>query len=147
MKLALIALLLLCGMWNGWADDRYYIQLIKATNEADPPNKGAKPIGTKLGEQLSPLRWKHYWEIQRRDATVPSGKSKKVELAGERAIEVVPAANGKVEVRLYRGKNLARKSCHKAHDRMMAIFGGDEGERAWFVVVRREEPQYEVAKQ
>ena len=147
MRVLLTLLLLVAGIWNGWADDRYYVQLIKATNEADPPNKGAKPIGAKLGEQLSPLRWKYYWEIERRDATVPSDKAKKIPLTGERTVEVLPAANGKVEVRLYRGKEIARKSCHKAHDRMMAIFGGDEGERAWFVVVRREEPQYEVAKQ
>jgi hypothetical protein len=147
VKLVLIALLLLCGSWKGWADDKYYVQLIKATNKSDPPKKGAKPIGAKLGEQLSPLRWKYYWEVERRDASVPSDRSKRVDLPGERAIEVMPAVNGKVEVRLYRGKNLSRKSCHKVNDRMMAIFGGDEGERAWFVVVRRQEPQYEVAKQ
>ena len=147
MKLALIAVLLLCGSWAVSADDKYYVQLIKATNESAPPRKGAKPIGAKLGEQLSPLRWKHYWEIERREATVRPGESKKVELSRERSIEVVPGTNGKVEVRLYRGKNLARKSCHKVNDRMMAIFGGDEGERAWFVVVRRQEPQYEIAKQ
>jgi hypothetical protein len=147
VKLVLIALLVLCATWRGLADDKYYVQVIKATNEKGPPKKGAKPIGAKLGEQLSPLRWKHYWEIERRDASVPSGKSKKVALSRERTVEVMPAANGKVEVRLYRGKNLARKSCHKVNDRMIAIFGGDEGERAWFIVVRRQEPQYEVAKQ
>ena len=147
MKLVLVAVMLLCGTSGTWADDKYYVQVIKATNESDPPRKGAKLIGAKLGEQLSPLRWKHYWEIERRDATVPAGKSKKVQLSRERTVEVMPAANGKVEVRLYRGKNLARKSCHKVNDRMMAIFGGDEGRRAWFIVVRRQEPQYEVAKQ
>jgi hypothetical protein len=138
---------MICGVCHGAADDKYFVQVIKATNHSDPPSKGAKPIGAKVGEQLSPLRWKHYWEVERRDATVPPGKGKKIELGSERAVEVLPAANGKIEVRLYRGKELARKSCHKANDRMMAIFGGDEGDRAWFVVVRREEPQYEVAKQ
>jgi hypothetical protein len=146
VKLALIALLMIGGLIRGLADDKYYVQLIKATNESDPPGKGAKAVGSRLGEKLSPLRWKHYWEIERRDTTVASGKPKKVELSGERSVEVVPADQGKVEVRLYRGKQLARKSCHKVNDRLMAIFGGDEGERAWFVVVRREEPQYEVAK-
>jgi hypothetical protein len=145
VKLALVALLLLCGIC--WADDKYYVQLIKATNDSDPPKKGAKPVGSKLGHKLSPLRWKHYWEVERRETTVTSGKSSKVGLSEERAVEVVPAAEGKIEVRLYRGKQLARKSCHKVNDRLMVIFGGDEGEKAWFVVVRREEPLYEVAKQ
>ena len=146
MKVALIVAVLVCGMWPGWADDKYYVQLIKATNQADPPAKGAKAVGTKLGEKLSPLRWKHYWEVERRDTSVPNGKTRKVELSGERAIEIAPNAEGKVEVRLYRGKQIARKSCHKANDRMMAIFGGDEGQRAWFIVVRRQEPTYELAR-
>lgn len=147
MKIRLAILLTVCGICSSWADDKYYVQVIKATNREDPPAKGAKPVGAKVGEQLSPLRWKYYWEVERRDATVQPGKGKKIALGGDRAVEVLPAANGKVEVRLYRGKEIARKSCHKAHERMMAIFGGDEGERAWFVVVRREEPNYEVAKQ
>ena len=147
VKLGFAVLMLMCAICQGRADEKYYVQVIKATNKSDPPAKSAKPVGNKIGEQLSPLRWKYYWEVERRDIVVPSGKSRKVELSGERSVEVLPPADGKVEVRLYRGKELARKSCHKAHERMMAIFGGDEGERAWFVVVRREEPQYEVAKQ
>ena len=147
VKLGLAVMILVCAVCQGWTDEKYYVQLIKATNRPEPPAKGAKAVGAKIGEQLSPLRWKYYWEIERRDAVVPTGKPKKIGLSGERAVEVVPAESGKVEVRLYRGKEVARKSCHKAHERMMAIFGGDEGEQAWFVVVRREEPQYEVAKQ
>jgi hypothetical protein len=146
VKLVLIALMLFAVLSKGWADDNYYIQLIKATNESEPPQKGAKAVGSKVGEKLSPLRWKHYWETERRDITIKDQKPAKIQLTGDRSVEVVPAADGKIEVRLYRGKQLARKSCHKSHDRMMAIFGGDEGEKAWFVVVRREEPQYEVAK-
>ena len=146
MKLALIALMLICGAWKGWADDKYYVQLIKATNEPKAPAKGAKQIGANLGERLSPLRWKYYWEVQRRETILSDAKSQKVQLNGDRAIEIAPLGDGKVEVRLYLGKDLARKSYHRVHDHMMAIFGGDEGEKAWFVVVRREEPQYEIAK-
>jgi hypothetical protein len=146
VKRVLVALLLICGVWKGWADDKYYVQLIKATNEPKPPAKGAKQIGNNLGERLSPLRWKYYWEVQRRETSLAPTGAKKVQLNGDRAVEIAPLENGRVEVRLYRGKDLARKSCHRVHDRMMAIFGGDEGEVAWFVVVRREEPQYEVAR-
>ena len=146
MKLAVVALILVCGVWKGWADDKYYVQLIKATNEPKAPARGAKQIGNNLGERLSPLRWKYYWEVQRREMTVADAKPQKVQLSGERAVELAPVGDGKIEVRLYRGKELARKSSHRIHDHMMAIFGGDEGEKAWFVVVRREEPQYQIAK-
>jgi len=147
VKLGLVALIVVCGALTGWADDRYYVQVIKATNEPQPPVKGAKAVGSHLGDRLSPLRWKYYWEVQRRETTLPEAKSARVQLNGDRAIEIAALEKGKVEVRLYRGKELARKSCHKVHDRMMAIFGGDEEQnKAWFVVVRREEPQYEMAK-
>ncbi len=147
MKLPLIALLCVAGALTGWTDDKYYVQVIKATNEPQPPVKGAKAIGSHLGERLSPLRWKYYWEVQRRETILPEAKTAKVHLNGDRTIEIAPLEKGKVEVRLYRGKELARKSCHRVHDHMMAIFGGDEEKnKAWFVVVRREEPQYEVAK-
>ena len=147
MRLALVAVMLMCAAWRGWADDKYYVQLIKATNDPKPPIKGAKAVGTNLGERLSPLRWKYYWEVQRLETSLAHAEKKRVQLNGERAVEIVPVESGKVEVRLYRGKDVARKSCHKVHNRMMAIFGGDEEQnKAWFVVVRREEPQYEIAK-
>ena len=142
----MVALLLICGASKGWTEEKYYVQLIKATNEPKPPAKGAKQIGTNLGERLSALRWKYYWEVQRREATVIDTKSQKVQLDGERAVELAPKADGKIEVRLYRDGAVARKSSHRVHDHMMAIFGGDERENAWFVVVRREEPQYQMAK-
>ena len=90
MKLALIALMLICGAWKGWADDKYYVQLIKATNEPKAPAKGAKQIGANLGERLSPLRWKYYWEVQRRETILSDAKSQKVQLNGDRAIEIAP---------------------------------------------------------
>jgi hypothetical protein len=146
VKRAMIAVILVCGLCSGLADDKYYVQLIKATNDPQSPEKSAKAVGSKIGDKLSPLRWKYYWETERRDITIKDQKPRKVDFSGERAVEVAPKDDGKVEVRLYRGKQLSRKSCHKAHDRMMAIFGGDEGEKAWFIVVRREEPQYQIAK-
>ena len=89
VKLALVALMVICGAWKGWADDKYYVQLIKATNEPKAPAKGAKQIGTNLGERLSPLRWKYYWEVQRRETILADAKSQKVQLIGDRAVDLV----------------------------------------------------------
>lgn len=151
MKRALAVLLLLLGVWgsSAAAGDKFYIQSIKATNEADPPSKSARAIGARLGEKLSPVfRWKHYWELERREITVAEGELKKLKLSSGRTVELGPIVDGKLQVRLYRGKELVRKTCHRVHDKMMAILGGDdEKHSAWFVVIRREEPQYEIAQQ
>ena len=152
MLRALAVMLLIAGIWesSAAASDKFYIQSIKATNVSDPPAKGAKPIGPKLSDKLSPVfRWKHYWELERQEVSVREGELKKLKLPAGLWVELGPIDKDRIEIRLYRGKDLVRKSCHRVHDKMMAILGGDEKEKdgAWFVVVRREEPQYEIARQ
>ena len=150
MKRALSIMLLAVGVCSAAAGDKYYVQLIKATNNGEPPKKGAKAIGPNLGDKLSPVFcWKYYWETERHETVIDNEELKRLQLSANRSVELAPKPNGKIEVRLYRGKEFTRKSCHRVHDQMMAILGfdDDKGKEAWFVVVRREEPQYEVAKQ
>jgi hypothetical protein len=95
------------------------------------------------------FRWKSYWEMKCLEVVVKTNEVKRVQLSQKRELEVEPRSEGKMELRLFRERTLARKSSHKIHDKMMAILGGDEGKDkdAWFVVVRREPPQYQLAKQ
>lgn len=149
MKREIALLLLFVGVGEGAAvsNETYYIQLIKATNTTNPPSSAAKVIGSNLGKRLSHVfRWKCYWEIRRVELTLDNGKANKVQLTRKRAVALAPMPDGKIQIRLFRGKAIVRKSCHRVHDRMMAIFGGDEGKGAWFVVVRREEPRYDIAR-
>lgn len=146
---AIMLLLLPAGALQVVAGEKFYIQSIKASDDAAPPGKDAKRIGPKLAQKLSPVfRWKYYWELERHEITLSVDEAKKVKLGSTLRLKLGPIVKGKVEIRLYRGKDLVRKSSHTVHDKMTAVLGGDdEKHSAWFIVVRREAPQYEIALQ
>jgi hypothetical protein len=124
------------------------VQFIRGTLTKDPPDAKAKPIGLKLEKKLAPvLKWKYYWEIYRQDLIFdqPLG-IKHISLPLGRSVEVEIAGPNRIDVRLFKDKQLVRSSRHRSHDKMTAILGGEDGNDAWFVVVRRETPQYQLAK-
>lgn len=149
MKRALAVMLLLVGLWEGSAaaGEKLYIQSVIANNDSESPAKGARPIGPRLAEKLSPVfRWKYYWELELREIAIPK-ELQKLKLPSGLWVEVGPIVKGEIEIRLYRGKDLVRKVRYRIQEDEMIIIGGDGEKRsAWFVVVRREKPQYEIAR-
>src|SRR6476659_5942316 len=64
------------------ADDQavtLYMQVIRGTDHAKPPQSDWKPVGPKLSGHLCPkFRWKHYWEVSRQAISVRPGKTVRV---------------------------------------------------------------------
>lgn len=120
---------------------RFYIQLLRGSNELAPPTPGAKLVGAKVQKQLQPVfRWKNYWEIQRTSVTVVEGKTGRTALASGHSLEIDLRETDKRTVRLFRGKKLVRKVvCSR--DKEFCIQGVEFGDgAAWFVVVRSDPP-------
>ncbi len=120
----------------------YHVQLVRGTNHPKPDNPEWKPIGPELSKRLAPVfRWDHYWEVNRHPVTVDKARKNRVRLDAERELELELVTPTTLEVRLFRGGELARKT-RQASDAKMSIMGGDTSTgESWFVVVRTTPPK------
>jgi hypothetical protein len=136
----LLSLLLVC---SASAADRstIWVQVIRGTDKEKPSDASYRQIGPKLAGRLSPVfRWKHYWEVERKQVQLKGSEVTKVALAGQRTLEIERLKSGETEVRLFRRSGLVTKNRQAAHGKMM-ILGGEESSRdSFFVVVRPDEP-------
>jgi hypothetical protein len=120
--------------------DKTYVQVIWGTDQSRPAGTNYREIGPKLSAKLSPFRWKHYWETERKTVKLEASKVTKVLLANHRALELERLKNGDIEVRLFRKSGLVSKTRYTSSS-CMAILGGEkESKDSFFVVVRSDEP-------
>jgi len=121
----------------------YYVQLIRGTDQAHRQEAAWKPIGPKLANRLSPVfRWRNYWEVSCQPVSVEKGKVSRCHLSDVRGVEIALINPSEIEIKLYLKGVLMEKSRQLVRTHM-AIMGGDRTkDESWFVVVRREKPQY-----
>src|SRR4051794_7746232 len=109
---ALTALFLLGGgaASASAADLKFQIQLVWATDDANPPaGKDYKPVEPGLRKQIKALKWKNYFEVRRIDFEVAPGASKRVAISQKCELDVKDLGNSNVEVILFgKGKEVAR---------------------------------------
>jgi hypothetical protein len=117
-----------------------YVQFILGTDKACP-QASCREVGPKLSRKLSPVfRWKHFWEIDRKKLVVQPKKTTRIELAGDRKIEIVLTRADEAEVRLYRRSGLITKTRHTFGGRMSILGGEEDTHDSFFIVVRSDEP-------
>jgi hypothetical protein len=127
-----------------WGQDRaltYYIQLIRSSDSAQPPEAGSKRVGTKLaGTFCGVLKWNNYWEICQRQADVIPGGTTKVRLSNGREVEIDLSRRGKRTVTAFKNGRLLDRTIVPAGEAMTLIGGDRDQKSAWFIVVRRDKP-------
>ena len=119
----------------------YYYQLICGSDRNLATNAQAKPIGPKLRNQLeAKFRWKHYAELSRGQCTLATNKTTTITLPDKREMELQLINPKTLEARLFRGKEMVRKTRENANAESL-IMGGDQGkDESWFIVIRRDKP-------
>ena len=88
---SVVIILLLCIDLAAWASSAevgktiYYVQLVRGTDAARPPEPAALKIGSRLDKHLRAVhRWRHYWEVQCVELSVESGGTRRATLKGDR---------------------------------------------------------------
>ncbi len=123
------------------ATTRFYVQLVRGTDESQPPASGCRRVGPKLAEQFQAVfRLKHYWEIDQKEIAVAPGKVNRVQLSPERIVEIDLSEPEKRKVTVLQGRTVLDRMIRPTGEAMTLIGGKRDGQSIWFVVVRRDRP-------
>lgn len=95
-----------------------------------------KEVDSKLKDRLCGVfKWKHYYEVHRKQITAVPGKPEKHRLSGKCQIEVQNIGNSWIEVNLFgEGKWVNRVKQKVSPPELLVIAGDDKNDTAWFVV-------------
>ena len=116
--------------------------LVWATNAEKSPNPDHKPVGGEVRKKLKdlPLKWSHFFEVNRKSLTVPRHGSEKIALSGKCKIEVTDIDEENIEVALI-GKDqpVLRRTQPLSKGEMLVVGGNAPDETGWLVVLKRTE--------
>lgn len=143
---SIVAMLFACLVVSASAAEAgktVYVQFILGTDKSCPQSS-CREIGNKLSKQLSPVfRWKHFWELDRKKLAIQPKKTTRVELAGDRKVEIAFSQSNQIEVTLLRRSGLTTKTHHTLGGKMSILGGEEDAHNSFFIVVRGDEPSNE----
>lgn len=115
------------------------IKLIWATNEANSPDPKHKKLDTDLTKWLQEHhKWKNYFQVNLKNATLHGNSVSKVEMSPECRLELMHLANSRLEVKLYGKNKLVTKVVGEIPSGKWLVIAGDsQGNTAWFIAVRQ----------
>jgi hypothetical protein len=149
VSLLVLLSLLVMDVPNAFAADiKVEVQLVWGTNEAKSPDPKHKPVDPAMAKKLGNLKWKHFFQVDRQEVTIPSRKTQRVKLSPRCEIEITEQEGPRVEVKVYgrteeaAAKNQPFKWVHKhveqlPKDETLVIAGDDKNDCAWAIVIRR----------
>ena len=133
--------------WSGVAavqakDLRFEAILIWAADVDKSPDPHHKPIGPEVRKKLKelPLRWKNYFEVNRKGLPVAQGGTGEVSLSEKCSIRVTDVDGKHVEVSLIgKGEPVLKRTQPLARGEMLVLGGNAPDETGWLVVLKRVE--------
>lgn len=143
-RVLIFLLLLGFSPWCAQAADwKFETQLIWGTNDPTSPDPKHKPVDEEVRKKLAelPLRWTNYFEVKRKECSVPKGEATKVGLGGKCDLEIKIVEGKKVEV-VWFGKNgeVVGKQTQPLRKGEYLVLGGNApNATVWLVTLKRTE--------
>lgn len=138
--LAAIAGLVL-GASRAEAEDlKLEAQLVWGTLDAKSPDPRHKPVAPDVLEKLKdlPLKWTHYFEVNRQGFDVSQNGSKKVSLSDKCQLEVKHLGDTRIEVALFgRGEQVVKRTQKLPKGEILVLGGNAPNSTAWLVILKR----------
>lgn len=143
----LAALVMLASdVLGGDSANTYYVQLIRGTETAQPPQPGCHRAGPRLAKTFEPVfKWKCYWEISQRETALPSGGKTRLRLSADREVEIDLANPKERRVTAFQNGKVTDRTISPVGESMTIIGGSREPKSSWFIVVRRDKPRTYLA--
>jgi hypothetical protein len=132
--------LLLCGHVQARAAElKLQAQLVWCTDDSKPPEgKNCKPVEPAIQKKLPPLKWKHYFEVNRTDFTVAPAATKKVPISEKCELSVLNHSNSTVEVSwIGKGKEVHKRTQSLAKGDILILGGNAPNATAYLVILKR----------
>lgn len=123
-------------------DSKFEAQLIWGTNDAKSPDPKHMPVEAEVQKKLSdlPLKWKNYFEVNRKSLQVPRDGNAKVALSDKCSIEVKDLEGKKVEVSLVgKGEPVLKRTQPLPKGDILVLGGNAPNATAWLVTLKRTE--------
>jgi len=138
------ALLLLFSALTGVSGQsnelKFEAQLIWATNDEKSPNPKHKDVSPEIRKKLGelPLKWKSYFEVNRKPFNVSKSGSAKVAMSEKCGIEVKDVDGKKVEVSLIsKGETVWTRTQPLPKNEILIMSGNAPNATAWLVTLKR----------
>jgi hypothetical protein len=116
---------------------RLVAQLIWGTDGPKPPDAKIKEVDRETRGVLKGIfRWKNYFEVSRREFSVPAKGKRRVRMSDKCEIEVEYQGRLAVEVKLFgEGKPILTRRQVLKPGELLVIAGDDKDDTAWFVSI------------
>ena len=138
-----LALTVLAGAPAAAAEMKLHALLLWGTDDSKPPEgKDYKPIDQALKNKLKdlPLKWKNYFEVNRKSMVVKSGEGKKESMSDKCEIDFKNLDNNLVEVSLFgKGKEVMKRKQALPAGEVLVLGGNAPNSTAWLVLLKRAE--------
>jgi len=122
------------------AERKIEARLIWGTNDEKSPDPTHKPLDGELAKKLHemPLRWKNYFEVNRKVFTINTNTYTNVVMSKKCSIEMKDKGGNNVTVKLYndKGKPTQRVDKPLPKGEVITIGGDAKDNNAWFITVR-----------
>lgn len=115
-------------------------QLLWGTNDSTSPNHEHKPVSAEVKRKLDrlPLKWSHYFEVNRIQLVVPAGKSSGGDLSDKCRIEVKSLDADHIEVSVIgKGEPVLKRIQHLSKDASLVIGGDAPDSTSWLIFLKR----------
>jgi TPM domain len=134
------AILATVGAKGGESGAIFELQLIWGTNDRMSPNPRHKPVEPDIRDKLKalPLKWSHYFEVNRRRFVVPLHGARTETVSKRCAMEVRNLGGARVEICLFgQGKKVVNRSQDLPRGELLVLGGNAPNATAWLVVLKR----------
>jgi hypothetical protein len=121
-------------------DYKFEALLVWATTAETSPDPNHKLVDPEVKEKLSelPLKWKNYFEVNRKDVVLAQGGSKEVALSEKCRISVKDIDGKNFEVALIgKGESVLKRSQKLPKGEMLVLGGNAPNATGWLVVLKR----------
>ncbi len=130
-------------LWSGAsptlaAELKLEAQLVWGTDtNSPPPGKTWRPVDPRVKNKI-PLKWKNYFEVNRKQFTVKTGEVRREPMSDKCQIEVKNLDNSSVEVTLFgKGKEVMNRKQALPKGEILVLGGNAPNDTAWLVILRQ----------
>ncbi|MFO1478440.1 MAG: hypothetical protein U1F98_17545 [Verrucomicrobiota bacterium] len=138
---AVLGILFLCsGLAAQAGDTKFEALLVWATNAETSPDPNQKPVDAEVRKKLGelPLKWAHYFEVNRKHFGISKDERKEVTLSDECKIAVKHVEGKDFEVSLIgKGKPVLKRVQALPRGEMLVLGGPAPDSTGWLVVLKR----------